>query len=100
MHHRRVVGALRVSPAITRLTVYRRHQVMVAWMIAGPFKAKLFVARDPFNDDVLRLLPSDCNEDPKQTRLDIKEDCLRRECQSKCCAWSTSEGQVLCGVMF
>ena len=25
-HHRKVVGALRVPPAVTRLTVYRRHQ--------------------------------------------------------------------------
>ena len=59
MHHRRVVGALRVSPAITRLTVYRRHPLMVAWMIAGPSEAKLFVARDPFNDDVLRIVLSE-----------------------------------------
>ena len=28
VHHRKVVGALRVSPAVTRLTVDRRHQVM------------------------------------------------------------------------
>ena len=41
VHHRRVVGALRVSPAVTRLTVYRRHQVMVAWMIADPSEANM-----------------------------------------------------------
>ena len=68
-------------------------------MIAGPSEANIFVARDPFNDDVLVMLPSYFNEDPKQTRLDIKEDCPRRACQSKCCAWSTSAGQVLCSVM-
>ena len=58
MHHRKVVGALRVSAAVTRLTVDRRHQVMVAWMIARPSEAKLCVARDPFNDEVLRILTS------------------------------------------
>ena len=72
---------------------------MVPWMIAGPSEAKLFMARDPFNDGVLRMLPSDCNENPKQIRLYIKDDCLRRACQSKCRAWSTSVAQVLCGVM-
>ena len=59
MPHREVVGALRVSPAVTRLTVYRRHQVMVAWMIAGPSEAKLFMARDPFNDEMLKIHLSD-----------------------------------------
>ena len=59
MHHGRVMGALRVSPAVTRLTVYRRHQVMVAWMIAGPSEAKLCVARNPFNDEMLKKLLSE-----------------------------------------
>ena len=32
---------------------------MVAWMIAGPSEAKLCVARDPFNDDVLKTVLSE-----------------------------------------
>ena len=35
---------------------------MVAWMIAGPSEAKLFMARDPFNDDVLRIVLSEFDE--------------------------------------
>ena len=36
-----------------------RRVIMVAWVIAGPSEAKLFVARDPFNDDVLRIVLSE-----------------------------------------
>ena len=62
--------------------------------IACHMEAKLFVARRCFKRDVLRMLPSDRNEDLKVTRLDIKEHCLRRACQSKCCAQSTWTEQV------
>ena len=50
--------ALRVFPAVTRLTVYRWLHIMVAWMIAGPSEAKLFVARDTFNDEIIRRAPT------------------------------------------
>ena len=39
-----------------------RRVIMVAWMIAGPSEAKLCVARDPFNDEMLRIHLSDCDE--------------------------------------
>ena len=32
---------------------------MVAWMIAGPSEAKLFMAREPFDDEMLRIHLSD-----------------------------------------
>ena len=32
---------------------------MVAWMIAGPSEANIFMAREPFNDDVLRIVLSE-----------------------------------------
>ena len=54
--------ALRVSQAVTRLTVNHLLHIMVAWMIAGPSKAKLFMARDPFNDEMLRIHLSDRDE--------------------------------------
>ena len=63
--------------------------------IACHMEAKLFMARMCFKRDVLRMLPSDHNEDLKVTRLDIKEHCPRRACQSKCCAQSTQPAQVL-----
>ena len=35
---------------------------MVAWMIAGPSEANIFMARGPFNDEMLRIHLSDCDE--------------------------------------
>ena len=72
---------------------------MMPGKIAGYLGANIYVARRAFKHDVLRMLPSDHNKDLKLTRLDIKEDCPRRACQSKCCAWNTSAAQVLYGIM-
>ena len=76
------------------MTTGRHLVIMVPGKIAGHIGAKLFAARRCFKHDVLRMLPSDHNEDLKLTRLDIKEDCPRRACQSKCCARSTAGGQI------
>ena len=40
-------------------------------MIAGPSEAKLFVARDPFNDDVLRIVLSEFDNIWKEHTRDI-----------------------------
>ena len=67
---------------------------MVEWESGRPLGSKLCVAREVFFCDVLMMLPSDRNEDLKVTRLDIKEHCPRRACQSKCCVQSTQTEQV------
>ena len=50
-----------------------RRVIMRPWKYAVPFRPKLFVASEPFKHNVLRMLPSDRNDDRKVTRLDIKE---------------------------
>ncbi len=57
-----ITAALRVSLAVTWLTVYRQLQVMAPWMIAGVLEAKGFMANAPFKHDMLGMLPSDRDE--------------------------------------
>ena len=51
--------ALRVSPAVTRLTVYRRPQVMRAGAEHPHWGPKLCVARTGFKHEMLRIYLSD-----------------------------------------
>ena len=44
---------------------------MVAWMIAGPSEANIFMAREPFNDDVLRIVLSELDKICKEHTRDI-----------------------------
>ena len=45
---------------------------MVPGKIACHWEAKLFMARRAFKHDVLRMLPSECDDTHKQTSLGIK----------------------------
>ncbi len=45
---------------------------MVPGKIACHVEAKLFMARRAFKHDVLRMLPSECDDTQKQTSLGIK----------------------------
>ena len=67
--------ALRVSPAVTRLTVYRRPQVMREKL--GNDRSKLCVANGVFEKRVLRLLISDRDKIPMGHTWGIKYDCPR-----------------------
>ena len=53
------------------MTVYRLLHIMMAWIIAGSSEAKLCVARDPFNDDVLRIVMSEFDTIRKEYIRDI-----------------------------
>ena len=46
---------------------------MVAWEFGMPIGPKLCVAREVFFCDVLRILLSEFDEDPKEPSLDIEE---------------------------
>ena len=46
---------------------------MVAWEYGSHLGAKLFMARDVFFCDMLRMLPSEFDEDPKEPSSDIEE---------------------------
>ena len=48
---------------------------MVSWEQAGPFGAKLFMARRCFKCNVLRILLSEFDESQKETSLGIKVSC-------------------------
>ena len=48
-----------------------RRVIMVAWMIAGPSEANIFVARDPFNNEMLRIVLSEFDKIQKEHTRDI-----------------------------
>ena len=54
------------------MTVYLQLQVMLAGMKGLHWEAKLCVARRVFKHDVLRMLPSECDDTWKQTSLGIE----------------------------
>ena len=66
--------ALRVHPAETRLTVYRRMHIMVAWESGMPLGPKLSMASRAFKRDMLGIHLSDFHKNSKETSLGIKKD--------------------------
>ena len=95
----KIVDALRVPQAVTRLTVYRLPQVLTAalrvplvvtWLtvyrqlhimstggLSRPIEAKLFMASLVFKFDVLRIYLLDRYEILKEPSSGIKESCPR-----------------------
>ena len=60
--------------------VSARRVIMAAWDTTSGLGPKLCVASGTFEHNVLRMLPSDHNEDLKEMILGIKEHCPRRVC--------------------
>ena len=58
-HGYRIVGAQRVSPAVTRLTVYRWPQVMRPGEEQASLRPNIFVATTGFKHEMLRIVLSE-----------------------------------------
>ena len=84
--------ALRVPPAVTRLTVYRWLHIMRPGKEEPRWEANIFMASACFTRDVLAILLSDLYKNLVEHTRHTREGRPRRSCHSTSRIWSMTGG--------